>query len=60
MANQLQIKLIRGRAGQPKRIKAVMKGLGLSRPHQVVVRPDTPSIRGMIVKIVHCLEVKRI
>jgi len=58
MANKLEIKLKRGIAGQPKAIKNVIKGLGLRRPNHVVVRQDTPSIRGMIFKIIHCLEVK--
>ena len=58
MASQIEIKLKRGTAGQPERVKKVIKGLGLRRPGHKVVREDSPSIRGMIFKIIHCVEVK--
>lgn len=58
MANKLEIKLVRGVAGQTTAVKNVLKGLGLKRRNHTVVRQDTPAIRGMVFKIIQCLEVK--
>ena len=38
-------------------IRQAVRGLGLRRMHQVVEREDTPSIRGMIHKVRHLVEV---
>jgi large subunit ribosomal protein L30 len=35
----------------------VIKGLGFTRLNQVVVREDTPSIRGMVAKVPHLVEI---
>ena len=37
--------------------KLVIKGLGFTRLNQVIEREDTPSIRGMIAKIPHLVQV---
>ena len=58
MVRKLQIKLVRGMAGQHSHIKEVLKGLGFSKSQQTIVRQDTPAIRGMVFKVIHCLEVK--
>jgi large subunit ribosomal protein L30 len=34
-----------------------VKGLGFTRLNQIVVREDTPSVRGMIAKIPHLVQV---
>jgi len=41
----------------PEKHKRVVKGLGFRKRNQTVERPDTPSIRGMIRKIPHLVEV---
>ena len=41
----------------PVKHKKVVKGLGFTRLNQVIVRPDTPAIRGMVKKIPHLIEV---
>jgi large subunit ribosomal protein L30 len=38
-------------------MRQTIRGLGLRRMHQVVEREDTPSIRGMIHKVRHLVEV---
>ena len=38
-------------------IRQTIRGLGLRRMHQVVEREDTPSVRGMIFKVRHLVEV---
>ncbi len=37
--------------------KLTLKGLGLRRIRQEVVRPDTPALRGQILKVRHLVEV---
>ncbi len=43
--------------GSTDDIRQAVRGLGLRRMHQVVEREDTPSIRGMIHKVRHLVEV---
>ncbi len=37
--------------------KAILKGLGLNKMHRVRELEDTPSIRGMVRKISHMVEI---
>ena len=53
----LRIKYVRSSIGRPAKHKAVVRGLGLTKLNQVVERPDTPQIRGMVKKIPHLVEV---
>jgi large subunit ribosomal protein L30 len=41
----------------PVKQKRVVKGLGFTRLNQVVERPDTPEIRGMVKKVPHLVEI---
>ena len=50
------IRLIKSGICAPKDQKATLLGLGLRRLRQEVVRPDTPSIRGMVHKVRHLVE----
>ncbi len=54
---QIKIKLIKSGIGFPVKQKSVIQGLGLRRLNQVITRPDTPQIRGMVFKIRHLVEV---
>jgi large subunit ribosomal protein L30 len=54
---QLKIKLIKSGIGFPEKQKKVIHGLGFSRLNQIILRPDTPQVRGMIFKIRHLVEV---
>jgi large subunit ribosomal protein L30 len=38
-------------------MRQTIRGLGLRRMHQVVEREDTPSVRGMVHKVRHLVEV---
>jgi len=53
----IRIKYVRSKICTPKKHKLVVKGLGFTRLNQVVVREDTPSIRGMIAKVPHLVQV---
>ena len=54
---KLRIKLIRSLIGLSPSQEATVKALGLRRMHHEVVHDDTPTIRGMIAKAPHVLEV---
>jgi large subunit ribosomal protein L30 len=57
---QLKITLVRSGIGSPRKHKAVLTGLGLTKLHKTVVREDRPEIRGMIRKIEHLVQVAEI
>jgi large subunit ribosomal protein L30 len=59
MADMIKIRLKRSTIGVPAKLRAVVKGLGLRKIDQVVVRPDNPGIRGMVAKAPHLLEVQQ-
>jgi len=53
----IKIQYFRSKICTPVKHKSVVKGLGFTRLNQVVLREDTPSIRGMIAKIPHLVRV---
>jgi large subunit ribosomal protein L30 len=53
----IQLKWVRSAICTPVKQKLVVKGLGFTRLNQVIVRPDTAAIRGMVKKIPHLIEV---
>jgi large subunit ribosomal protein L30 len=56
-AGTIQIKWVRSAICAPRKQKAVVKGLGFTRLNQVIVREDSPSIRGMVKKVPHLVEI---
>jgi large subunit ribosomal protein L30 len=56
-AGTIKIKYVRSKICTPQKHKLVVKGLGFTRLNQVVVREDSPSIRGMVAKIPHLVEI---
>jgi len=53
----IQLKWVRSAICSPVKHKKVVKGLGFTRLNQVIERPDTPSIRGMVKKVPHLIEI---
>ena len=53
----IKIKYVRSSIGRTQHQKNIVRGLGLKRLNQVVERPDTPEIRGMVLKIPHLVEI---
>jgi len=45
--------------GYEKDQRATLRALGLRRLNQTVVHEDTPSIRGMLAKVSHLVEVEQ-
>ena len=56
-AGTIQLKWVRSAICAPTKQKKVVKGLGFTRLNQVVERPDTPAIRGMVAKVPHLVEI---
>ena len=54
----LRITLKRSYAGQNYRQRRVAESLGLRRVSQQVVHMDSPTIRGMVYKVRHMVEVE--
>ena len=58
MANKtIKVKQVASSIGRPEKQKAVLIGLGLNKMNKVVELEDTPSIRGMIIKIPHLVKI---
>jgi len=51
------VKWVRSGIGFPRRQKEMVRSLGLRRLNQVVRRPDTPHVRGLVGRIAHLVEV---
>ncbi len=57
---QLQIKLVRSLIGRTESQRETVKSLGLRKMNQVVLREDSPSVRGMVNKVRHLIELTEI
>lgn len=57
MEGMIKIKLVRSPICTPEKHKRIVRGLGLRKMNQVVVRPDTPVFRGMVKAAPHLLRV---
>ena len=53
----IKVKQIKSRIGAPIDQKSTLQALGLHKISQVVEVEDTPSMRGMIRKVHHLVEV---
>ena len=54
----IRVTLVRSPIGYTKDQRATARALGLRRMHQTVEHQDTPTLRGMIQKIVHLVRVE--
>ena len=53
----IKIKLVRSPICTPMKHKLIVRSLGLKTMNRIVVRPDTPSFRGMVAKVPHLLKI---
>ena len=53
----IKIKYYRSTINRPEAHKKIVRSLGLTKLNQVVERPDTPGIRGMVAKVPHLLKI---
>jgi large subunit ribosomal protein L30 len=54
---KLHLKWVRSAICAPEKHKLVIQGLGFTRLNQVIERPDTQAIRGMVAKVPHLVEI---
>ncbi len=57
MEKTITVKLVKSPIGYNKRQKATVAALGLRKMHQTVEKTDSPTVRGMIAKVSHLVEV---
>ena len=57
---KLKITLVRSRYGRHPIQRECLKGLGLKKIGQSVIREDNPCIRGLIRKVQHLVKVEEI
>ena len=57
MSNTITVKQIGSPIRKPLDQRATLIGLGLNKMHRVRTLEDTPSIRGMIKKVSHLVEI---
>ena len=58
--NKIQVTLVKSVIGRLERHKACVRGLGLRRINHTVVLEDTPSVRGMINKVIYLIKVEEV
>ncbi|RJQ48455.1 MAG: 50S ribosomal protein L30 [Nitrospiraceae bacterium] len=56
----LKVTLKRSLIGKPEKLRKVVRALGLRKINHSVTHKDTPSIRGMIHKTSHLVEVREV
>ena len=57
-SSKITVKLIKSMNGTTEKVKASVRGLGLRKIGQSSELENTPSVRGMIKKIIHMLEIQ--
>jgi large subunit ribosomal protein L30 len=57
-AKTIRITLVKSPIGYSRRHKATIRALGLRRMHQTVEQVDTPTLRGMLLKVNHLVKVE--
>jgi large subunit ribosomal protein L30 len=57
VAGKIHLKWVRSSICAPVKQKLVVKGLGFTRLNQVIERPDSQAIRGMVAKVPHLVEI---
>jgi large subunit ribosomal protein L30 len=57
---QLKITWTKSCIGRPASQERIVRSLGLRRLHHSVVHEDTPSIRGMVNKVIHLVNVEEL
>ena len=58
--NKLEIKQIKSSIGYNVKTKKTLEALGIKNINHIVIKNDSPSIRGMIYKVQHLIEIKEI
>ncbi len=54
---KIRIQYYRSAIGFPKTQKEVVRSVGFTKLNQVLERPDTPSMRGVVQKVPHLIRI---
>jgi len=54
---RIRIEYYRSAIGFPSKQKNIIRSLGFTKLRQVVDRPDTPAMRGIVLKVPHLLRI---
>lgn len=60
MKTILKVTLKKSMIGRPEKHRRVLRAMGLTRINKSVELPGTPSVKGMINKVVHLVEAEEI
>jgi len=58
MADTIKVTLVKSGIGRDKKIRQTLKGLGLTKLNKTVILKNTPTIRGMIDKVLFMVRVE--
>jgi len=53
----LTLQYFKSGIGSPEKHKLVLKSLGFKRLNQVVIREDSPAVRGMVAQVPHLVKI---
>ncbi len=54
---KIRIQYYRSAIGFPKTQKEIVRSVGFTKLNQILERPDTPSMRGMVQKVPHLIRI---
>jgi large subunit ribosomal protein L30 len=57
---KLRVTLVKSPIGNQERQKLTVQALGLNKLYKTMTHPDNPSVRGMIFKVSHLVEVEEV
>jgi large subunit ribosomal protein L30 len=57
MSGTIRVTLVKSGIGKNQRVRATLRGLGLTKLHKTVELENTPAVRGMIEKVVSMVRV---
>ncbi len=58
--SKLKVTQVRSAIGKPQDQRQTLAGLGLKKLRKTVELEDTPSVRGMVKKVIHLVDVEEI
>ena len=58
MSDNIKVTLLKSGISKNKKVRATLKGLGLTKLHKTVTLENTPAIRGMINKVSYMVKVE--
>jgi large subunit ribosomal protein L30 len=56
-SSTIRIQYYRSFIAAPRSHKQIVRSIGLTKLNQIVERPDTPSMRGVVAKVPHLLRI---